>query len=225
MEAEEGEMKSCVLLTVDNDLGGLAYDHAQELYEVMRWDRSLRKETRLDTEFLVWLKKQERIDYLFNFLSAPKIPKDILKRFQMCINFHPAPPKYPGVGGASYALYNGDKEYGVTAHVMNEDYDAGAILKVNRFGIQDTDTCETLHDRALKASLILFREVLSAVPCFSTETWARRAYSKEEFKEFMEIDLYQDGPAEVERKIKALRHSRYPGPFISFSGHTWRLES
>ena len=63
------------------------------------------------------------------------IDDDILKRAtKYSINFHSGPPKYPGVA-VHFALLDNSKEYGVTAHLMNNQVDTGAIYKVNNFEI------------------------------------------------------------------------------------------
>ena len=68
----------------------------------------------------------------------------------MSINFHPAPPKYPGTGCASYAIYNGERRYGATAHIMNDKYDDGAILRVKYFKISNYDYCDDLFNKAVE---------------------------------------------------------------------------
>lgn len=72
-------------------------------------------------------------EYVFNFLSD-KILRGPLLEFKN-INFHPAPPEWPGRGSASLALFNGDKSYGATAHIMDLSVDSGKILMVKRFSI------------------------------------------------------------------------------------------
>lgn len=63
------------------------------------------------------------------------------------INFHPAPPEYPGSGCINFALYDNAQEYGVTAHLMNEKIDNGRILEVRRFPIGKLDDLESLLSR------------------------------------------------------------------------------
>ena len=84
--------------------------------------------------------KKQEVDYLFNFMSPKKVPKSVLENIKKyAINFHPACPKYPGVGSASYAIYNQDKNYGVTAHLMTENFDEGKIFMV--LGIKIFSLC------------------------------------------------------------------------------------
>lgn len=161
-------------------------------------------------------------DYLFNF-SPTIIKPALLKSIRVAaINFHTAPPEYPGRGGCSYALYNGDETYGVTAHLMTEEIDAGGILDVVRFPIRAGDTAETLHERAVKHIPLLVGRWLShqnIIP--NGERWAGKAKRQADFMEFMRIECVE----EMEAKIKACRHPQKPGPFVELGGRKfWYIE-
>lgn len=67
-----------------------------------------------------------------------RIVKSSLLRFPKhgIINFHPSPlPEHKGIAGSSYALLHGYKEWGVTAHYMDENMDTGDIIRVDYFDI------------------------------------------------------------------------------------------
>ena len=71
-----------------------------------------------------------------HFSGYKRLTNAELKIFQnRCINIHPAPPKYPGVGGLNHALYNNENCFGVTVHLMNTLIDDGKILDVVPFFI------------------------------------------------------------------------------------------
>lgn len=59
-----------------------------------------------------------------------KISKNVLDLFnEGIINLHFAPlPSYRGSGTLSQAIINGDREYGVTLHLMDEGLDTGPII-------------------------------------------------------------------------------------------------
>lgn len=150
-------------------------------------------------------------DYLFNF--SPCIIKPVLLESirVAAINFHTAPPEYPGRGGCSYALYNGDETYGVTAHLMTEDIDAGGILDVIRFPIHTNDTAESLHRRAVEQiPELAWRWMKTKNIQPNGERWAGPAKRQADFVEFMRIGHSE----EMEAKIRACRHSQKPGPYI-----------
>lgn len=54
------------------------------------------------------------------------------------INYHPGPlPEYKGPDQYRNAIMNKEKEWGVTVHFMDEEYDSGPIIKVNRFQLHE----------------------------------------------------------------------------------------
>lgn len=57
------------------------------------------------------------------------------------INFHPGPlPKYKGPNEYEDAIRNKEIHWGVTVHKMNEEYDAGEILKVKKIELHEAPT-------------------------------------------------------------------------------------
>lgn len=75
------------------------------------------------------------INYLF-ILEA-----DILKRAKLAINFHGSLlPKYRGRTPHVWAIINGEKECGITAHLMNTECDDGDIVRQIQVQIDDEDT-------------------------------------------------------------------------------------
>ena len=165
-----------------------------------------------------------KIDYLFSFLCPVIIPDKLLKITRIKnINLHPAPPEYPGIGSVSRALYDERSEFGVTAHLMEKKVDKGKILKVKRFPILNDDTCEKLDFRAKQSSIDLMKDILKI---FSKEDsdftcndkWSGFVMNRKKFKEWMQIPL-NASKDETDRKIKALSHSKFPGPFLQIHGH------
>ncbi len=78
------------------------------------------------------------------------IKKNILNNCKYAINFHPSLPKYRGVGGVNYAIFNGDKYFGSTIHFINKKIDSGKILKVSKFRILKNDNVESLLNKTHK---------------------------------------------------------------------------
>jgi methionyl-tRNA formyltransferase len=90
------------------------------------------------------------------------IPKELLEKASIAaVNFHPGPTTYPGTGGINFALYRGDTEFGVTAHIMNEKVDNGPILECRRFPIRQDDSVDSLLERTHHELLDLFRDLAS----------------------------------------------------------------
>ncbi len=164
-------------------------------------------------------------EYVFNFLSD-KILKGPLLKFK-CINFHPAPPNWPGRGSASLALFHGEKHYGATAHIMDLSVDAGKILMVERFPILRGESCESVFDRGMEACLKLFKKVVvyiakhSRLPDPCGQVWKRKPMSKKEFQKWLVLD--PKNKKEFIRKIKAAKHSKFSGPYVMVYGYKFGL--
>ena len=57
-------------------------------------------------------------EYIVCFRSLFVLPKRLIDKASIAaINFHPAPPEYPGSGCINFALYDEVNEYGVT-HIL-----------------------------------------------------------------------------------------------------------
>lgn len=80
------------------------------------------------------------------------IPKDGF------INTHPSLlPKYRGGNPYSHVIINGEKETGVTLHIMDEHFDTGDIIAQQKVEIFNTDTMGTIFNRLnfLAANMLL----------------------------------------------------------------------
>ena len=139
------------------------------------------------------------------------------------VNFHPAPPSYPGRGGASRALFDGARTYGATAHMMQKTVDSGDILCVSGFPISPDDNCEYVFDRAERECLNLLEQIIDfhraegTLPPISDHSWSGSSMTRSQFDRWLVLSL--DNRLEFERKIKAAKHSKYPGPYLELNGH------
>ena len=77
------------------------------------------------------------------------IPKDLLNVPEHgFINLHASIlPRYRGASPVPYAILNGDSETGVTVFQLNERFDEGRILGIERLPIELTDTTATLLEK------------------------------------------------------------------------------
>lgn len=172
---------TAVLLLNDHRVSDGAEEFANShllLRQVVRHDRS-------DTHLKESLYPA---DVLLNFLSAPKVPASELRRFDKAINFHPAPPEYPGVGSASLAIYDRRPTHGTTAHLMTDVLDAGRVLRVRRFPVDRAWGYKALWERSLEECLALFKDVVATLATnasFNTnlaDGWKRKAITRAQFE-------------------------------------------
>ena len=86
--------------------------------------------------------------------------KDISMAKIAAINLHPGSPKYRGIGCLNYALYNNEKKFGFTIHLISRKIDYGKILFVRYFSINKNNTVVTLlqktHEQCIKYSKVFF---------------------------------------------------------------------
>lgn len=85
------------------------------------------------------------------------IPENLIARYpDRIVNIHPALlPKYGGKGMYGMRVHqtvidNGDKESGITIHLVNSEYDRGDIIFQARCPVMPDDTAETLAQRVHK---------------------------------------------------------------------------
>ena len=85
------------------------------------------------------------------------------------LNIHPCLlPKYGGQGMYGMRVHeavlaSGDTESGVTIHVVNEEYDKGAILAQSTVPVLSDDTADSLAQRVLAVEHVLYVEVLKGI--------------------------------------------------------------
>jgi len=85
------------------------------------------------------------------------------------LNVHPALlPKFGGAGMYGKRVHeaviaSGDRETGVTIHLVTEEYDQGAIIAQRRVPVMPDDTVDQLAARVLEAEHALYPETLAKI--------------------------------------------------------------
>ena len=160
--------------------------------------------------------------YILSFRSLFILPRRLLERAQIAaINFHPGPPEYPGSGCINFALYDDAKEYGVTAHVMNEIVDNGLILNVRRFPIVSDDTVESLVTKSHDAALVQFKSIVDEMSSPDVSEWKRLLEngSGEDWRgtarrisdlDSMQILAYPFDAQELKKRLRAVHSKAFP---------------
>jgi len=174
-------------------------------------------------------------EYIVCFRSLFVIPKRLIDKASIAaINFHPAPPEYPGSGCINFALYDEVSEYGVTAHVMNELVDNGKILEVRRFPVTPHDDLPTVLSRTHSELFNLCSDFISGIysdgedflkeklHASETEVWKGKARLFKELEALQKIDT-KVSEKDLKRIIRANYIEGYPLR-IELHGLTFRLE-
>lgn len=209
--------RTCILLTTESHHATAAQLWADRLFELRGVER-LEQGDAFPGALAADLRRNA-VDLLISYLNPVIVPEVALEAVRIAaVNIHPAPPEWPGVGCVSYALFEGDREFGVTAHLMTENVDGGPIIRVLRFPVLDFDDNESLSLRARDYSLILCYEVLYEIAVtgrvrLSGDRWRGPPHTWDEFRRWMTVRP-SDPRDEVRRKIRAVAHPRLPGPFV-----------
>ena len=138
---------------------------------------------------------------LFAFSTSIIVPPPILVRIGYnAVNFHPGPPEYPGYRPTGFALYEGARTYGVTAHYMTDKVDEGPIIGVERFPVAEgavlIDVVKESYQRLAKLALALLPALLRVdedIPP-SGDRWQPRKTTKAQYDAMRRIA--RDMPAE-----------------------------
>lgn len=148
-----------------------------------------------------------------------------------CLNFniHPASPAYPGRGNATLPIYDGVPETGPVAHIMEERPDAGPIFLYQPVNLYANETTETLARRCRFAGIELMMRTLDyytregTLPPANGMKWSKKPMTTKQFNQWLVLDPSK--PEDSIRKIKAARHSVYPGPYLFHNGIKYALVS
>ena len=158
-----------------------------------------------ETLRISWAPNKQELEYtcggqdvsnsrLVAFCSSVIVRPEILSLFSgPCYNFHPGPPSYPGVHSASFAIYEGAKKFGATAHIMTEKIDGGPLVDVEWFDIPDGIKSEDLEVRAFNLLFMLFTRLAPALvdtakdlPVIDT-TWSSNVRTQMDFTKLSKL--------------------------------------
>jgi phosphoribosylglycinamide formyltransferase 1 len=111
-----------------------------------------------------------RIDLICLAGYMKKIPDRLIRGYHhRIVNIHPALlPKFGGKGMYGIHVHEavlaaGEKETGVTIHLVDEVYDNGRILAQRRLAVLPDDTPETLQQRVLEIEHQLYPETVARI--------------------------------------------------------------
>jgi methionyl-tRNA formyltransferase len=133
---------------------------------------------------------------VFVVVAFRMLPDVVWKLPRLCtFNLHASLlPAYRGAAPINWALINGDTESGVTTFMINEEIDAGSILKQAKVALTPNMTAGVLHDllQDLGASLTLQTcdelGLGKIEPKAQTPLAGKRALAPKLFKENTKID-------------------------------------
>lgn len=168
---------------------------------------------------------------LISFLFQNLIRKEILNISLITpINFHPAPlPLYQGCACSCFFLYNNDDcKYGVTAHLINEKFDEGEIIKIREFKVDKTKyNGKTINTLVLENMLLLLKDVIELYQSNNLSYYKQNPneglyYSKKDLEHNKQIQI-TDSIDVINKKINSFWFPPYHGAYIKINGEKFTL--
>ncbi|WP_283137601.1 methionyl-tRNA formyltransferase [Rhizohabitans arisaemae] len=134
-------------------------------------------------------------------------------------------PAYAGFSPLIWALINGEPEVGVTAHMMDEELDAGDVVVQRAVPVGPEDTATDLFHRTVDLIGPVVEEALALIASGRTD-WTPQDRSKASFFHKRSID---DGnidwtwPAEDIARLVRAQSDPYPNAFTHHRGERVRV--
>lgn len=161
----------------------------------------------------------QSFDWLFSIANLSVIPQAVLAQaVRGAINFHDGPlPKHAGLNAPVWAILGGEKQHGVTWHMIEGGIDEGDIVKQRLFEIAPGETALTLNTRCYEAAMESFTELLDDLhgPGLqrTKQDLSQRSYHArlDRPAAAARIDLARPGE-EVVALVRALDHGSYWNP-------------
>jgi methionyl-tRNA formyltransferase len=167
----------------------------------------------------------EGVDLVISFLFWKRIRPPLIDLGRIgCINLHPAPlPDMRGLGGYNLAILEGRGEWGVSCHFVDENFDTGDLVAVDRFPIDPERATALSLDIASQKLLALFQSVMERA--LAGEELPRAPQGDGRYVDFEELErLRVVVPGDdVDRKLRAFWYPPWPGAVTDVDGQTVTL--
>jgi phosphoribosylglycinamide formyltransferase 1 len=168
---EEGKLSASVELVISNNANSLALVLAQEKnISTAHLSSQVYPESNDLDEAMKTLLDSYNIDLVLLAGFMKKIGSQTLAAYKgKIINIHPSLlPKFGGQGMYGLNVHkavidSGEKETGVTIHMVDGEYDKGVILAQRSVAIESDDTPESLAAKVLKVEHVLFAETIQKI--------------------------------------------------------------
>jgi len=111
------------------------------------------------------LEDREPFEWLFSVANLSIIPDDVLALpTRGSINFHDGPlPRYAGLNSPSWAILHGEKQHGISWHLIEGGVDEGDVLERESFELGAADTSVVANTRCWEAAIESFGRLVPAL--------------------------------------------------------------
>ncbi|MCY0939907.1 methionyl-tRNA formyltransferase [Streptomyces antarcticus] len=133
-------------------------------------------------------------------------------------------PKYAGFSPLIWALINGESEVGVTAHMMDDELDAGDIVLQQSVAVGPTDTATDLFHKTVDligpVTVGALARIAAGESDFTKQDRSQASFFHKRAEEDIRIDW--NWPADVLERLVRAQSAPYPSAFTFHKGK--RLE-
>ena len=170
--------------------------------------------------------RPDDVDLVVSFLYWRLIREPLISLGRIgCLNFHPAPlPDFRGLGGYNVAVLEGLREWGVSCHFVDERFDTGDLVEVERFAIDpDAHTAFSLDLESGERLVGLFGRVMQQA--LAGEELPRKPQGEGRYvsrEEFERLRVVRPGD-DLERKLRAFWYPPHPGAVLEVEGRRLTL--
>ena len=166
------------------------------------------------------------VDVVVSFLYPRLIREPVLSLGRIgCLNFHPAPlPDFRGVGGYNMAILEGLPEWGVSSHFVDEHFDTGDLVEVERFPIDpNAHTAFSLDIETGQHLVDLFGRVIArALAGKELPRESQREGRYVSGEDLERLRVVQPGD-DLDCKLRAFWYPPYPGAVLEVDGRRLTL--
>lgn len=165
--------------------------------------------------------RESSIDVLLNVHLLYIIHPEIIGAVRTgAFNLHPGPlPHYAGLHTPGWAIYNREKEYGVTLHWLDEGIDTGKIAYKAPVSVQPDETGFSLSVKCATKGIKLISRLLndlssdpSAIPRIPQDLSCRTYFKNNERPQKGYVN-WSKPSAEIDAFIRAFNYSPFKSPW------------
>jgi methionyl-tRNA formyltransferase len=153
---------------------------------------------------------KQNVDLLIIGTWKEKIKKEIFDVPSVCtVNLHPSLlPKYRGPNPYIQTILHGEKYSGITLHLVDKNYDTGAILAQEKIKIEMTDTAKELREKTvMQARELIYnfiKDLASTIVAPVTQVESNSSYYPNISGDEKMLDFSSQTSVEISRTIRAL---------------------
>lgn len=202
----------------------------------IRWpDDYKKKKSIIQNDFNSYKNEKKCYIHFSGYQKLSKIEMNIFDN--RCINVHPAPPSYPGVGGINWAIYEGKLDFGITVHKMNNKIDDGKIIDFFPVQLNKETNIELASEILLVKRVKIIDHIIKEISSTSFSrycrkkkvpkshlSWGEKHYMRKDLNKMQNINLdHIKDVNEIKRLINAFHINAFPSKIL-FNEKVYVLE-